>query len=91
LSEEKMKCFYEDNELPWEDEFLQDFEPPSYQCDIDKGQGVGGTITFLTLLYRAFEIVKERRKEEVDKENEEMEKNTKEYMNMEEDLGRVSD
>ena len=54
--------------MPWEDDFLLALAPPVYQSDIDRGEGCGGSVTMLTLLYRAFEIVKERKKEEENKE-----------------------
>jgi hypothetical protein len=44
--------------------------PPCFNCDIDRGVGAGGSITYLTLLYRAFVIAHKREMEKIRKEQE---------------------
>lgn len=76
--------FYEVNDLPFDDEFLNHFEPPCFNCDIDRGNGTGGSINYLTLLYRALAIAAQRHKEQ---EEIQREKERREYEERGEDLG----
>ena len=51
---ESMKCYYEENEIQWEDQFMEDMVAPVYTVDIDRGTCKGGNTTLYTLIIRCF-------------------------------------
>ena len=53
---ESMKCFFEENDIVWEEDFMEDLNSPMYHVDIDKGSCKGGNMTIYTLIIRCFAL-----------------------------------
>jgi hypothetical protein len=53
---ESIKCYYEENDITWEEEFLNHYYPPAYNVDVDRGDCKGGNTTVYTLIQRCFTL-----------------------------------
>jgi hypothetical protein len=53
---ESMKCYFEENEIQWEDDFIEEMNAPIYTVDIDRGGCRGGNMILYTLVIRCFAI-----------------------------------